>query len=163
MPFPQNYVLILDEQYQWFPHTESTLSTTQLPICVASSTEQAVAQVQRMAPCLVILVGDDQSWVRAQVHTLRQATQSQPATILALTESTQPNWEPHENTPDLDGFLVKPLTLDVLHSLIQSALVKQSYRSPFNGSAPNLGTGHTLGDGPSAVSPGSRPEHRQLG
>ncbi|MDA0674676.1 MAG: hypothetical protein O3C67_13355 [Cyanobacteria bacterium] len=107
------------------------MNSARLPIYVASSTEQAVAQAQQAAPCLVILVGDDQSWVKAQVDTLRQSTQATQATILALTESTRPNWEPQENTPDLDGFLVKPLTDDVLTSLIQSALVKQTYRSAF--------------------------------
>lgn len=132
----QTYVLILDEQYRWLPQTDLPLNSAQLPIYVASSPEQAVAQVQEAVPCLVILVGDDHSWVRTQVHTLRQVTQATPATILALTESTHPNWEPHENTPDLDGFLVKPLTNDVLTALIQSALVKQAYRSPFAPTTP---------------------------
>lgn len=131
MASSQTYVLILDEQYRWLPQTDLPLNSAQLPVYVASSSEQAIARAEAVAPCLVILVGDDQSWVRTQVHTLRQVTQATPATILALTESTHPNWEPHENTPDVDGFLVKPLTNDVLTSLIQSALVKQTYRSPF--------------------------------
>jgi DNA-binding NarL/FixJ family response regulator len=136
MASSQTYVLILDEQYRWLPQTDLPLNSAQLPIYVAASPEQAVAQAQAAAPCLVILVGDDHSWVRTQVHTLRQVTQATQATILALTESTHPNWEPHESTPDVDGFLVKPLTNDVLTSLIQSALVKQAYRSPFVSAAP---------------------------
>ncbi|WP_008316315.1 hypothetical protein [Leptolyngbya sp. PCC 6406] len=128
----RNYVLIIDEQYQWLTQTDLPLTSVRCPVYVASSSEQAIAQAQQAPPCLVILVGDDQNWVKAQVHTLRQVTQATEATILALTDSTHPNWEPQEETPDLDGFLVKPLTDDVLTSLIQSALVKQSYRVSFS-------------------------------
>lgn len=125
----KDYVLILDEQQQVSPRPDLPLETDRCDVFVASSFEQAVARAKQAAPCLVILAGDDQRWVQTQVHTLRQSTQAHEATILALTESTHPNWEPHEETPDLDGFLVKPLTTEVLTSLVQSALIKREYSS----------------------------------
>lgn len=125
----KDYVLILDEQQQLPPHSDLPLGDDRCDVFVASSFQQAVAQAKQAAPCLVILAGDDRRWVQMQVHTLRQSTQAHQATILALTESTHPNWEPHEETPDLDGFLVKPLTTDVLTSLVQSALIKRGYSS----------------------------------
>lgn len=125
---PHNYVLILDEEYRWLPQSDLPLTVVRCPIYVASSPAQAIAQAQAVPPCLVILVGNDQNWVKTQVHTLRQATQATQATIVALTESAYPTWEPAEESPDVDGFLVKPLTDDVLTSLVQSALAQQSYR-----------------------------------
>jgi DNA-binding response OmpR family regulator len=123
----QDYVLILDDQHPASPHSDLSLGIERCAVFVASSFEQVVAKAQQAAPCLVILAGDDQNWVKTQVHTLRESTQAHQATILALTDSTHPNWEPHEETPDLDGFLVKPLTADVLTSLTQSALIKRAY------------------------------------
>ncbi len=122
----KDYVLILDEQ-QICPQSSLPLEADHCAVFMASSFEQAVEQARQSAPCLVILAGDDQRWVQTQVHTLRQSTQAHQATILALTESTRPNWAPHEENPDLDGFLVKPLTSEVLTSLIQSALIKREY------------------------------------
>ncbi|MGD1907643.1 MAG: hypothetical protein ACFB0C_16875 [Leptolyngbyaceae cyanobacterium] len=124
----KDYVLILDEQ-QPASHSDLAFGGDRFAVFVASSFEQAVVKVSQVAPCLVILAGDDQAWVKAKVHTLRQSTQANQSTILALTESAHPKWERQEATPDLDGFLVKPLSVEVLTSLIQSALIKRDVMS----------------------------------
>jgi DNA-binding NarL/FixJ family response regulator len=122
----KDYVLILDEQ-QSSSQSDLSFEGDRCAVVLTSSFEQVVAKAKQAAPCLVILAGDDQSWVKSKVHTLRQSTQAHQSTILALTDSTQPNWEPQEAASDLDGFLVRPLSADVLTSLIQSALIKREY------------------------------------
>jgi DNA-binding response OmpR family regulator len=122
----KDYVLILDEQ-QPSSHSDLFFGRDCFSVFVASSFDQAVEKIKQVTPCLVILAGDDRNWVKAQVHTLRKSTQTHQPTILALTESASPNWEPQEAMPDLDGFLVKPLSQEVLTSLMQSALIKRKY------------------------------------
>ncbi|MBF2036196.1 MAG: hypothetical protein IGR92_12155 [Leptolyngbyaceae cyanobacterium T60_A2020_046] len=129
MRLPQKYVLILDEQQRWLGGADFPLASASLcDIFVAASAEQALEKARQTTPCLVILVGSDLTWVKTQVHALRGSTGKTEVTIVALTESSHPNWEPHDDTPDVDGFLVKPLTDDVLTSLVQSAIAKQSYQ-----------------------------------
>lgn len=125
----EDYVLVLDEQQRWLHQSDLPLVSDRCAFVVASSSEHAVKQASETPPCLVILVGEDHSWFKHQVNVLRHSTHAAPITIVALTESTSPNWQPEREILDLDGFLVKPLTDDVLMSLVQSAIVKQSYQS----------------------------------
>lgn len=128
MLFPQDYVLVLDEQQRWSRHVDLPLTSDQYAFVVASSVEHAIEQARQVAPCLVILVGEDHASLKNQVHALRDSTREIPMTIVALTESAYPKWQPEKDALDPDGFLVKPLTDDVLNSLVQSAIIKQSYR-----------------------------------
>ncbi len=128
MKFAQDYVLVLDERQRWLEKSDLPLISERCVFVVASSAEHAVEQARQAAPCLVILVGEDRTWFKDQVHALRHSTTTSAMTIVALTESSSPNWQLEKDTLDLDGFLVKPLTDDVLTSLVQSAIIKQSYR-----------------------------------
>ncbi|MEM9002552.1 MAG: hypothetical protein AAGE59_03385 [Cyanobacteria bacterium P01_F01_bin.86] len=128
MKFPQDYVLVLDEQQRRVHQSDLPLGSDRCTFVIAASAEHAVEQAKQSTPCLVILVGEDHAWFRHQVYALRHSTHATPMTIVALTESTSPNWQSEEEALDLDGFLVKPLTDDVLTSLVQSAIVKKSYQ-----------------------------------
>ena len=127
MKLPQDYVLVLDEQ-QVAPRSDLTAISDRCSFVVASSAENAVEQAKQINPCLVILVGENQTWFEHQVKALRQSNAVPPLTIVALTESASPRWQREPEGLALDGFLVKPLTDDILVSLVQSAIIKQSYR-----------------------------------
>ncbi|MGF1458202.1 MAG: hypothetical protein ACFBSG_04180 [Leptolyngbyaceae cyanobacterium] len=130
MPFSQDYVLVLDEQESQHHQSELPgLLADLYPFVVTSSVEQAVEQAQRMNPCLVILVGEDPAWFEHRVKALRQSDRVPTMTIVALTESESPRWQKSEPPVMLDGFLVQPLTDDILVSLVQSAIIKQSYQA----------------------------------
>ena len=128
MKLSQDYVLVLDEQERHPPRPALFNLCEHCAFVMVTSVEHAVEQAQQKNPCLVILVGEDQSCLERQVRVLRQANQTPSMTIVALTESASPRW--HRTNPqlDLDGFLVQPLTDDILVSLVQSAVIKQSYR-----------------------------------
>jgi DNA-binding NarL/FixJ family response regulator len=128
MKFLQDYVLVLDEQENHLSRTELSNLSDYCAFVVANSAEHAVEQAQHTHPCLVILVGENQSWFERQVRVLRQVKQTAPITIVALTASGSPRWQRDACALDLDGFLVQPLTDDILVTLVQSAAIKQSYR-----------------------------------
>ncbi|WP_155523681.1 hypothetical protein [Nodosilinea nodulosa] len=100
-------------------------SDLQYPVFVANSTEQAVTRVSQGAPCLVILMGNNvQTWSQPLVHQLRQHGHSSDMTIVALTDSTSPQWNYSEDLSGLDGLLVQPLSTDILRSLVESAFAR---------------------------------------
>lgn len=127
MKLPQDYVLVLDEQQESARKGELPLISDHYSFVIASSAEHAVEQAQKVNPCLVILVGEDRHWFENQVKVLRRSSTTPSMTIVALTDSTAPTWSLSQETLELDGFLVKPLTDDILVSLVQSAIIKQSY------------------------------------
>lgn len=128
MKFSQDYVLVLDERQQQLATPDFSAVSRHCSFIVAVSPEHAVEQARQVTPCLVILVGEDHAWFKHQVNALRHSADEEAITIVALTDSTSPSWESEENLLDLDGFLVEPLTEDVLTSLVESAIVKHSYR-----------------------------------
>lgn len=101
---------------------ESLLRRLQCQTIVARSPEQAIAQVHEAFPCLVILAGQQSHRIASE---LRSTQNSSSATIVALNDFHTPNWD-FEDHSGLDGFLVKPMTSDVLTSLVQSAKVRQT-------------------------------------
>ncbi|NEQ44454.1 MAG: hypothetical protein F6K00_13205 [Leptolyngbya sp. SIOISBB] len=128
MKLSQDYVLVLDEQKRHLPRPALSNLSAHCALVTVSSVEHAVEQAQQKNPCLVILVGENQSWFESQVRVLRQANQRPSMTIVALTESGSPRWHSTDRHIDLDGFLVQPLSDDIFVSLVQSAVIKQSYR-----------------------------------
>lgn len=128
MKFPHDYVLVLDEQHRQVSTPGLSPLSDQYPFVIVSSVEHAVKQAREVSPCLVILVGEDRNWFEHQVRALRHSSQAPSMTIVALTESASSTWQDSKEDLQLDGFLVKPLTDDILASLVQSAIVKQSYR-----------------------------------
>lgn len=94
-------------------------------VFVAHSADQAVARIEESIPYLVILSGAHKNWSPALVDRLRETVRpSGSTTIVALTQSHEPSWSPQEEHPGIDGFLVEPLTQDVLHLVVESAAAK---------------------------------------
>lgn len=95
---------------------------------VVQSVDQAMAKASKTPPALIILSGSCQNWSQKSIEKLRNvANASSCITIVALTDGHSPSWLHQEETPGIDGFLVKPLDSDVLTSLLQSAWARQTY------------------------------------
>lgn len=126
----QEYILLLDQQCGDLQIVQSVLKRLRCSVFVANSIEQAVARAGQIAPYLVILAGNHQDSAQSLVHKLRWTIQSSGhksgVTIVALTESHNPSWIYEEDYSGIDGFLVKPLSGDILTTLVQSAWAKQS-------------------------------------
>ena len=122
------YILILDTETRGHREIHPLEMQLQYPIYIAKSAEQAISRAWQSPPSLVILIGDSaQHWPNALVKTLRQHTHTQNLTIVALTNSTSPHWSYLEETPGLDGFLVKPLSTDIVKSLVESASARSGH------------------------------------
>ncbi|TVP69563.1 MAG: hypothetical protein EA342_03060 [Leptolyngbya sp. LCM1.Bin17] len=127
MTLLSGYILVLDPERREFRDAHALEADLQYPVFVASSTEQAVNQVKQAPPCLVILVGDNyQDWSQPLIDQLRQSSRTKDMTILALTDSTSPQWQYREDNSGVDGLLVKPLSQDILRSLMASAFARQA-------------------------------------
>ncbi|MGB3202594.1 MAG: hypothetical protein WBA99_16935, partial [Nodosilinea sp.] len=121
----RDYILVLDPDRLHHDDVQRLKTNLQYPVFAASSTEQAVNRVSQGAPRLVILVGNNfQAWSQPFVNQLRQYCRSLDTTIVALTDSTSPQWNYSEDTPGVDGLLVQPLSLDILRSLVESAFAR---------------------------------------
>lgn len=93
-------------------------------IFVAYSADQAVARIEQSIPYLVILSGTNKNWPPALIDRLRETVKPLGTTIVALTKSHEPSWPVQEEHPGVDGFLVEPISQDVLHLLVKSAVAK---------------------------------------
>jgi CheY-like chemotaxis protein len=127
MKSPRNYVLVLGRQSDDLLGLESLLKRLRCSVAIASSEAQAMDQVSQDPPYLVILAGNHQNWSQALVHQLRNLGEASSITIVALTDSHTPSWLTQEENPGFDGFLVKPISGDILSSLIHSARARQTY------------------------------------
>lgn len=123
------YILVLAPDPQEVLNIRAIEADLPYPVVVVRSADQAMAQVRQGHPSLVILVGHNhQTWPQALVRHLRQTSPATAITIVALTDSTSPQWNHTEETPELDGFLVKPLSADIVKSLVESANARQTWR-----------------------------------
>jgi DNA-binding NarL/FixJ family response regulator len=106
------------------PHAiEQTLCC---PVVVVDSPEKAVAQAQVEHPYLVILSGDsNQSWSPQVARQIRQTIQPEGVVIVALTDSSELSWAAKPDGSEIDGFFVKPLSVDILSALNESAIAKK--------------------------------------
>ena len=121
------YILVVDPQHREIPAFPPTRLDLDYPVFVVNSTEQAMGRLNQGFPCLIILIIDDgQEWLRSSIEQLREMTDVRAMTIVALTDATSPEWQYDEDMPDVDGFLVKPLSLDILKSLVASATARQN-------------------------------------
>ena len=101
------YILVLDTESRTQRGDHPLSEQLQYPMVIADSVEQAVNHALRIPPSLVILIGDNvQNWSASLVSRLRQNTQAQNLTIVALTNSCQPSVElTAKIPPGLDGLL----------------------------------------------------------
>lgn len=128
IPTHDGYILVLAPDHQEMRNIHAIERDLPYPVVVARSAEQAMTQLGQGKPCLVILVDHNgQSWPQTLVRHLRQTAPAAEMTIVALTDSTSPQWNHTEETPELDGFLVRPLSLDIVKSLVESAHARQTW------------------------------------
>lgn len=127
-PF-ESYILVLDQHPEDLQMLESLLKPLKSSVVIASSAAQAMDRISQAPPYLVILTGSRQNWSHALVSQLREQANAAHLTIVALTDVHAPSWQHQEDNPGLDGFLVKPLSGDVVMSLVQSAWARQTYCS----------------------------------
>ncbi|MBE9079610.1 hypothetical protein IQ241_20300 [Romeria aff. gracilis LEGE 07310] len=123
MTIPQGYILVLGQQPQDF--LDAQLQHLSYLMVLTDSADQAVARVEQERPYLVILSGNHQNWSQPVVQRLRDSIWPAGVTIVALTEPDEPSWFPPGQTSGIDGFLVKPLSRDILSAVVESAVVKQ--------------------------------------
>ncbi|MGK7890790.1 MAG: hypothetical protein AB4042_15770 [Leptolyngbyaceae cyanobacterium] len=127
--FP-DYVLMLEQQPSRESHNLARLMNAwRSPFVIAKSTAQVLSSFQDLSPCLVILIGNHNNWPRQFSQQLRVDANLLGCTILALTEAAAPNWPEYEDPSIFDGFLVKPLSFDILDSIIQVAKARRSVKN----------------------------------
>ena len=118
------YILWLGKRLGADIMVQSLANLVEGAVFVAHSADQAVARMEQGIPYLVILSGAHQNWSPAFVDRLRETVKPLGTTIVALTQSHEPSWSPQEEHPGIDGFLVEPLSQDVLNLLVESAVAK---------------------------------------
>lgn len=128
MKFALSYVLLLSQQTEDLHGLESLLGGLRCVVEIVTSPDQAVDRVHRNPPCLVIVQGNYKIWSQKLVRKLRAIADDDNITLIALTDAHAPSWLRQEENPGFDGFLVNPLSSDVLFSLIQSASARQLCR-----------------------------------
>ncbi|MEM7773075.1 MAG: hypothetical protein AAF327_21530 [Cyanobacteria bacterium P01_A01_bin.37] len=120
-----DYVLVLDQHSEDVQAVEPLLRALHCPAIIANSPDQVADRVSNGFPYLLILVGNHHDWPTTLLNELRNIADTFGSTILSLADNHAPSWMHQEENPGFDGFLVQPLTSEVLGSLVQSAWVKQ--------------------------------------
>jgi CheY-like chemotaxis protein len=122
------YVLVLAQAVDEPSILESLLGHCNCSVVVAYSPDQAMHYLRARLPDLVILMEPQSHYTAPFVKRLRVVADQQHASntmIIALTDVNAPSWLPHDENPGFDGFLVKPLSCDILRSLVQSAWIRR--------------------------------------
>jgi DNA-binding NarL/FixJ family response regulator len=125
MSLVSSYILLLAKHPHEACGLASLLGCSNYSVAIASSEEQAVAHTAQHPPFLIILAGDHQNWSCTLLRELRSYANAHRITLLALTDFHAPKWMHQEENPGFDGFLVSPISTDILSSLVQSAHTRQ--------------------------------------
>ncbi len=128
MKFAASHVLLLTQQTEDLHGLEFLLERLRCAVEIVTTPDQAVDRVHQNPPCLVIVQGNHRTWSRKLVYALRAIADADNITLVALTDAHAPSWLHQDENPGFDGFLVNPLSSDVLFSLIQSASARQLCR-----------------------------------
>ncbi|NDJ18097.1 response regulator [Myxacorys almedinensis] len=123
MIFDSSYVLLLSQWLDELHGLESLLERLKFEVQIANSIEHAISWVRQTPPCLIILHGND--WSEPLLQRLRAIADAESITLVILTDCHMPRWLYQDQNPGFDGFLVKPLSSDILSSLVQSASARQ--------------------------------------
>lgn len=124
MVFPSStYILLLAPQIEELQGLESLLQQVAFEVEIVDTADQALAKASQHPPCLVILQEHFRS--DTTIHKLRTIANADRMTLVIVTETDSPSWLHQDQHPEVDGFLVKPLSSDVLFSLIHSASARQ--------------------------------------
>jgi len=104
---------------------ETLLQQLRCAVTTASSESQALHQLRYQVPCLVIVAEQQSAWIQQMLKFLRQESAGNSPTIVALTEFNSSSWLSQHDNPHFDGLLVRPISKDILTSLLHSASVRQ--------------------------------------
>jgi CheY-like chemotaxis protein len=126
MTSSQQYALVLDPQHDDIRFLTALFESLRCPMVIANSADQVMATINQSPPSLVILAGNPQTLSQTWVSDLRTIADLFGITLLALSDCNAPSWIHQDENPGFDGFLVKPISDDVLNSLVQSARVRQT-------------------------------------
>ncbi len=121
MQFASSYILLLAKKPQRVSVLASLLGRSSYSVVVASTEEQAIAYTTHKPPFLIILAGNHQHWSHTLLDRLRTHANIHHITLIALTDFHAPSWIHQEENPGFDGFLVTPISNEILSSLVQSA------------------------------------------
>ncbi|MEL6159099.1 MAG: hypothetical protein AAFQ40_13280 [Cyanobacteria bacterium J06623_5] len=143
MEYSQDYILVIGQSSREMLSAAPAVSQTitqalNCPVVTMTSPVQAVEKAQVNPPYLVILSDDDgQTWTPNIARQIRQSVGSRSVVIVALTTSSECSWPLSDNSEThagIDGFLVEPMSSDILCALHESAIAKkhclQSMSSP---------------------------------
>ncbi len=120
-----SYVLVVNQQPEDSQVLEQILSHLNCQVKIATSREQALRLVGQTTPYLVILTEDQPQGTQGLVLDLRaRGHTTETMTVVALTDICALSWMHQEETPGLDGLLVRPVSPDILSSLVHSACAR---------------------------------------
>lgn len=125
MQLPSNSILLLTKQPGKVHILIALLRTSKFSVSIATSETQAAHQVIQSPPFLIILAGDHQAWSKDSLGELRSQANSHHITLVALSDFHAPSWVHQDENPCFDGFLVNPISHEILLSLVQSAHTRQ--------------------------------------
>jgi CheY-like chemotaxis protein len=120
-----SYILLLASQPRRLRVLVSLLERLNYAVAIAQSEEHAIFQTRHYPPFLIIVAGDHHTWSGELFQELRNHAQTRNIMLIALTDFHAPSWVHQEENPGFDGFLVSPISSDVLSSLVQSAHTRQ--------------------------------------
>lgn len=128
MPLSFSHILLIAQQPQsvGVDVLTSSLRQSLYSVAIANTEEQAVAQTRSNPPFLIILAGDYQNWSDSLLQELRSYATEHRTTLVAVTDTHAPSWLHQEENPGFDGFLVSPISSEVLCSLVHTAHTRQS-------------------------------------
>jgi CheY-like chemotaxis protein len=124
MQLPLNSILLLAKSPDQAQVLSGSLRHSSYSVAIASSEVQAMEQISQQ-PFLVILAGDHRHWSETLLRTLRYHADVHAMTLVALTDFHAPSWIYQEENPGFDGFLVNPISQEILLSLVESAHTRQ--------------------------------------
>jgi DNA-binding NarL/FixJ family response regulator len=119
-------ILLLTKHPRQIRVIASLLRRLRYSVTVACTEDQAIAQTATYPPFLVIVTGNHQDWSENFLLKLRSHPKMLSMTLIALADFHAPNWVYQEENPGFDGFLVSPISSEVLFFLVQSAYMRQN-------------------------------------
>ena len=126
MESSQDYILVVGRPDREVAAARAVAQALQSAVVVIASPQQAVVKAQHNPPYLVILVDDDrQVWSPQIAREIRQSIEPERVVIVSLTASSESGWQPCENSAEIDGFFVEPISPAVMHTLRDSAIVQK--------------------------------------
>jgi AmiR/NasT family two-component response regulator len=126
MGWASGYILVLAKHPRQTRMLTGLLKRLHCSVEVACDEVAAIALMVARPPFLIILTGNHQDWSETLLTTLRSHSAIQSITLVIVADFHAPNWIHQEENPGFDGFLVNPISSEVLFFLVQSAYTRRS-------------------------------------